>query len=259
MKHTILSIIIVVLLVALTGCVLPDKEDRFMIDPPEPAILTTTPGSASAEVGMAENLASKRLAYRYELEAMETYYKNAGNNVKLQWVQKELAAIDSAPRYRYIIAAEVAGPNLKAREVIPEADRLFDEAIGHYKEAKKWVLIASKKQMRLALAKFNELIKKYPTSDKIDDAAYRAGRIYEHFKDYTIAVLYYKRAFQWDSENAYPARYRAAYLLDYHLLQRNQALHLYNEAVANESEHKEMIVLAKERIAELTATTESIE
>ncbi len=259
MKQTILSTIVVVLLVMLTGCVLPDKEDRFMVEPPEPAILTTTPASASAEVGMAEELAAKRLAYRQELEAMETYYKNTGNNVKLQWVQKELAAIGSAPRYRYIIAAEVAGSNLKAKEVVPEADRLFDEAIGHYKEAKKWVVVASKKQMRLALAKFNQLIKEYPTSDKIDDAAYRAGRIYEHFKDYTIAVLYYKRVFQWDPQTIYPARYRAAYLLDYHLLQRNQALHLYTEAVANESKHKELIELAKERITELTATTESIE
>ena len=156
MKQTILSVTVIVLLTALTGCILPDKEERFMVDPPEPAILKSTPASASAEVGMAEELAARRLSYLHELEALETYYKNTGDNIKLQWVQKELAAITAAPRYRYIIDAEVAGPDLKAREVIPEADRLFDEAIGHYKKAKKWMLIASKKQMRLALAEFNK-------------------------------------------------------------------------------------------------------
>ena len=259
MKHAILSTMLIVFLTTLTGCILPDNEKRFMVEPPEPVILQTTPASAVAEAGMAEKLATKRLAYRQELEALEAYYKNSGNNIKLEWVQKELASIDSAPRYRYIIEAEVAGQNLKAKEAIPEADRIFDKAMKNYRRAQRWVVIASKKRLRLALAGFNKLIKEYPTSDKIDDAAYRAGRIHEHFKDYTIAVLYYKRAFQWDSETIYPARFRAARLLDIHLQQRTEALRLYKEAIENEAEHKEFVETAKERIKELTATSESIE
>ncbi|NIA17209.1 MAG: hypothetical protein GWO86_02560 [Planctomycetes bacterium] len=259
MKRTILSAILVVFLTTLAGCILPDREERFMIDSPEPVILQTTPASATAEVGMAEALAAKRLAYRRDLETLETYYKNSGNNIKLQWVQKELAAIDSAPRYRYIIEAEVAGPELKAKDSIPEADRLFGKAMKHYNKAKRWIIIASKKNLRLALAEFNQLIKEYPTSDKIDDAAYRAARIHEHFKDYAIAVLYYKRAFQWDSETIYPARLRAARLLDHQLQRRTEALKLYREGIEKESRNEELVKLAKERIAELTAANESIE
>lgn len=259
MKQTILSAVLVVFLAALAGCILPDREERFMIDSPEPVILQTTPASATAEVGMAEALAAKRLAYRRNLETLETYYKNSGNNIKLQWVQKELAAIDSAPHYRYIIEAEIAGPELKAKESIPEADRLFSKAMKHYNKARRWIIIASKKNLRLALAEFNELIRKYPTSDKIDDAAYRAGRIHEYFKDYAIAVLYYKRAFQWDSKTIYPARLRAAQLLDHQLQRRTEALGLYKEGIEKESRHEELVKLAKERIAELTAANESIE
>ena len=106
---------------------------------------------------MAEALAAKRLAYRHDLEILEAYYKNSGNSIKLQWVQKELAAIDSAPRYRYIIDAEVAGSQLKAKESIPEADRLFSKAMKHYNKARRWVVIASKKNLRLALAEFASL------------------------------------------------------------------------------------------------------
>ena len=259
MKRTILNTVLVVFLSTLAGCILPDREERFMIDSPPPAIFQTTPASAAAEVGMAESLAAKRLAYRQDLEVLETYYKNSGNSIKLQWVQRELAAIDSAPRYRYIIEAEVAGTELKARESIPEADRLFSKAMKHYNKAKRWVVIASKKQLRLALAGFNQLIKEHPASDKIDDAAYRAGRIHEHFGDYPIAVLYYKRAFQWDSETIYPARLRAANLLDYQLQQRTEALGLYKEGIEKESEHTELIELAKERVAELTTIDESVE
>lgn len=259
MKHAILSTMLIVMLSTLTGCILPDNEKRFMVEPPEPVILQTTPASAVVEAGMAEKLATKRQAYRVELESLEAYYKNSGNNVKLEWVQKELASIDSAPRYRYIIAAEVAGQDLKAKEAVPEADRLFDSAMKNYRRSQRWVVIASKKRLRLALAGFNKLIKEYPTSDKIDDAAYRAGRIHEHFKDYTIAVLYYKRAFQWDPETIYPARFRAAKILDTQLQQRTEALELYKEAIENEAEHKEFVEPAKERIEELTATSESIE
>ena len=259
MKHAILSTILIVFLATLTGCILPDSEKRFMVEPPEPVILQTTAASAAVEVGMAEKLAVKRQAYRVELEALEAYYKNSGNNIKLEWVQRELASLDSAPRYRYIIEAEIAGADLKAKEAVPEADRLFFAAMKDYRKAQRLVIIASNKRLRLALAGFNKLIKEYPTSDKIDDAAYRAGRIHEHFRDYTIAVLYYKRAFQWDPQTIYPARFRAAQLLDIQLKQRTEALGLYREAVENESQHKEFVETAKERIKALAAINESIE
>jgi tetratricopeptide (TPR) repeat protein len=106
----------------------------------------------------------------------------------------------------------------------------------------------------LALAKYNDVIKKYPSSDKIDDAAYNAGVIYEYFKDYSIALLYYKRAFQWDPDTIYPARFRAARVLDKNLHRNDEALQLYQQAVKTEGQYekyREWKEFAIKRIREL--------
>jgi tetratricopeptide (TPR) repeat protein len=120
-------------------------------------------------------------------------------------------------------------------------------------------LYVSKKKLQRALNKCNELIKEYPTSDKIDDAAYLAGEIHEFFKDYSIAVLYYKRAFQWDSQTPYPARYRAANLLDYQLFERDKALELYRESLQKEKGYlnSDTVTSIEQRIAELTVEPKS--
>ena len=73
--------------------------------------------------------------------------------------------------------AVIAGPNLRAIELLVDADELYEEAEKLYKQANALVVIVDKNKLRLALSKFNEVIGMYPTSDKIDDAAYKAGRI----------------------------------------------------------------------------------
>jgi len=112
--------------------------------------------------------------------------------------------------------------------------------------------------LRLALRRYNQLIRKHPSSDRIDDAAYRAGRICEHFKDYTIAILYYQRAYQWDPKTAYPARYRRACILDEHMHRRAEALKLYQESLKKEKLSKKRKEFIEERIIELTKSDESL-
>jgi tetratricopeptide (TPR) repeat protein len=99
------------------------------------------------------------------------------------------------------------------------------------------------------------LISKYPNSDKIDDAAFRAAGIYEYLNDYTIAVQYYQRTYQWDPQTAYPARYKAAFLLDTQLGRRAEALQLYQEAlskVTKSSEHVLWVEYAERRVKDLS-------
>ena len=106
----------------------------------------------------------------------------------------------------------------------------------------------------MALEKYNELIRKHPSSDKIDDAAYNAGVIQEYFKDYSIALLYYKRAFQWDPDTIHPARFRAARVLDKNLHRNAEALQLYQQAVKIEGQYekyREWREYAERRIREL--------
>ena len=182
--------------------------------------------SQAEEIDTVEQVAVNRQAYRQGLRLLINHYNKVGNNMKLRWTKKELAALNTMPQYKYIIEAEVAGPDLKASTAIPEADAMYRDAVYLEKKGKRLVLIKDNDLLRLALDRYNELIRMHPSSDKIDDAAYKAGSIYEYFKDYSIALLYYKRTYQWDPDTVYPARFKEAYILDRRLTRRAEALGL---------------------------------
>jgi tetratricopeptide (TPR) repeat protein len=208
--------------------------------------------ASASEADLIEQVVINRQAYRRGLELLVNYYTRMGNNMKLTWARKELSALIAMPKYKYIIDAQPAGADLKATTLIPEADALYQEARALEKDAGILPFAKSEESLRLALEKYNELISKHPSSDKIDDAAFRAGGIYEYFKDHNIALLYYQRAFQWDPETPHPARFKAAYILDRNMHRRAEALDLYKEAVREDSEFEEWTIFASKRIKELT-------
>jgi tetratricopeptide (TPR) repeat protein len=261
MAKAILTVLVIVLLNILVGCLKVDSG-RAQLMPPRPK---EPPGAApvakvakAGEVDIVEQMAVSRRAYQQGLESLVEHYMNTGNNMKLQWAKKELAALDAIPQYNYIIEASLAGPNLKATTSIPEADDLYMEAVLLEEKAKGLIVIVDENLLRLALDKYNQLVKKYPSSDKIDDAAYRAAGIHEHFRDYTIAALYYQRASQWDPEATYAsALFKAAYILDKRLHRRDEALELYRQAVENENLSYNYWTFAEKRITELTLSDES--
>jgi len=251
------TVILIVLLSVLVGCQGVDKGRGQRL--PRDRRQNYGPGTVvniadTSEVDLVEQMAVNRQAYRQGLELLAGYYMRTGNNMKLEWAQKELAALDAMPKYIYIIEAEVAPANLQVSASIPEADDLYYEAEEIDKEAGTLPVLKNENQLRLALGKYIEVIRKYPASDKIDDAAYKAGVIYEYFKDYSIALLYYKRAFQWDPDTIYPARFRAARVLDKNLHRNAEALQLYQQAVKTEGQYekyREWRDFAIKRIREL--------
>ncbi|MGB8226186.1 MAG: hypothetical protein WCE45_04870 [Sedimentisphaerales bacterium] len=265
MKKILLTVVFVSFAVVLAGC----NEERFMAPKPAPDVFEQMTPSAAEEVALAEEVTAKRLAYLKEIEKLKSYYEQSGNQLKLEWISRELKYVNALPRYNYIIQAEVAGDNLVAKDSIPRADILYKDAKESYKSANVFPLpgsriltqdlIISRRRMLKTLNLCNDLIKQYPTSDKIDDAAYMAGEIHEWFKDYSIAALYYKRTFQWDSQTPYPARYRAANLLDYQLFERDKALELYRESLQKEKEYlnSDTVTLIEQRIADLTVEPKS--
>ncbi|MFA6177093.1 MAG: hypothetical protein WC765_11005 [Phycisphaerae bacterium] len=261
-KITVLAIIVCCTAVVFGG------DKRFYTEKPGPDVFEKMTPSAQTEVALAEEVMAKRMAYRNELEKIQSFYEQAGNQLKLEWVQKELKWLDAAPRYRYILQAEVAGDTLVATVNIPRATALYNEGMELYNKAylspalfgppKSVLFGASKKKLRLAMAKFNDLIKDYPTSDKIDDAAYMCGKIHEYHKDYSIAVLYYKRCFQWNPDTSLAPRYKAAKLLDYQLKERNEALKLYKESLIKEASHENYRDEIQDRIDALEAEPEDV-
>jgi tetratricopeptide (TPR) repeat protein len=256
------TVILIVLLSVLVGCQNADSGRGQRI--PQGRSSALGPAAAvniadTSEVDLVEKMAVNRQAYRQGLELMVSYYMRTGNNMKLEWAQKELVAFDTMPKYNYIIEPEVAPANLKVSASIPAADDLYYEAEEMDKEAGRLPILKNENQLRLALEKYNEVIRKYPSSDKIDDAAYNAGVIYEYFKDYTIALLYYKRTFQWDPETPHPARFRAARILDKDLHRNAEALQLYQQAVKIEGQfdkYREWKEFAERRIKELQKVKE---
>jgi len=261
MARTILTAVLIVLLNVLVGCKTVDTGKSQLM----PARTKTSLGSAPVvEVGRAkeadyvEQVAVNRQAYRQGLKLLVEHYTKTGDSTKLRWAKKELTALNSMPQYNYIIGAGVIGPGSKASIAIPEADYLYRDGVELENKA-GLLFFKNENTLRLALDKYNQVINKHPTSDKVDDAAYRAGGICEHFKDYTIALVYYQRAHQWDPETIYPARFREAFVLDKRLHRRAEALEAYKralKAVKREGEHFNWKVFAEKRVRVLTKTEE---
>jgi tetratricopeptide (TPR) repeat protein len=250
------------LIVSLTlsiGCQ-TSNSGRAQILPPRTGTQSVAMGpvniAEATEADLVEQMAVNRQAYQRGLELLVLYYTRRGNNEKLGWAKKELGALNAMPKYNYIIEAEVLPENLKATTLIPEADVMYEEAVQLEKEAGPLPFAKNEDTLRLALDKYNQLMRKHPSSDKIDDAAFKAGGIYEYFKDYTRAHLYYERAYKWDPETIHPARFKAAFVLDKYLRRRAEALDLYREAIKEEREFAEWKEYAERRIRELTKTEE---
>jgi tetratricopeptide (TPR) repeat protein len=259
MTRIVLIAATVVLLNIFAGCQ-PSDSGRGQLMPSRTAVASEANGAVqvrgAGEADVVEEVVVNRQAYRRALAGLLDHYTRTGNNMKLKWVRRELNALDRMPQYKYIIEAEGLLPGLKATDSIPEADELYAEALEMERRAGPLVILKDNEMLRLALDKYNQLIRRYPTSDKIDDATYHAGGIYEYFNDYTIAVLYFKKAFESDPATPYPARSRAAFLLDQRLHRRTEALTLYQESVVKESQHEKWRVFGEKRIKQLTKTEE---
>ena len=260
MARTILSVVLIVSLQVLVGCYGPDSGQGQIVPKgekkllaPAPVIQTQTP----AETDIVEQVITNREAYRRALKALVDHYTSTGNDMKLAWAAKELKSYDKMRQYHYIIEASIAGPNLKPTASIEMANYMYEDAVRREKLAKRFIVIIDDDQLRVALGKYKEVIKRYPTSDKIDDAVFRAAGIYEHFKDYTIALLYYQRTWQWDPQTPYIAEFKAAYILDQQLLRRAEAFELYQKAVKKGGLTENEKKFVEERIAVLSKSEQS--
>lgn len=241
---------LIILTNILMGCRSFDEEPRTPSD--DGLEVPHTPPRAT-ETDLVEELMRTRKAYQRSLERIVDYYTETGSKIKLQWARKELDALKSTcpnpvPR--------LAPDHYKATNSIPAADNLFRDAqaleksIGVISETR----YNNRDKLRLAVQKYEQLIGEYPTSDKIDDAAFHAGLILEEFRDYMVSLDYCRNAFKWNPETPYPARFKAAYILDKHMHRYDEALKLYQEALKTEAKHdkhKQWKEFAEQRIKEI--------
>jgi tetratricopeptide (TPR) repeat protein len=265
MARIVTTAAVTLIVIAAIGCnsetgisqQLPQRGSPYYQSNPSDPPLTVSAATSNNEIDLVEKMTTHRLAYARGLDSLIQYYNATGNHQKMTWASEELAALNQMKQYRYFVVAEMP-ENFRAAERIPAADQLYAEAEKLRRDA-GWVMPGPFKNediLRTSLDKYSQVISTYPTSDKIDDAAYRMAEIHDYFSDYTLAAVAYQRAYQWDPATPFPARFKAAFVLDRKLHSRAEALKIYQEAIIKESQYTDYRLMAERRIQELNSSTE---
>ena len=249
------------ILCAVVGC----NTDRvgFQKRPPKGAALaswdksdiTQVPSDAE-EVDLVEAVASHRAAYRQNLLALRDYYKSRGYIAKQQWADFELEGLGKVKAFRYIDDAEVPVAKLDPKDLITEADAMYERGRELMtKGGHGTPIFYRQKTMIQAADVLRELIEKHPTSDKVDDAAFFLGEIHKEYLpgQEPIAVKWYERAWTWNPATTHPARFQAAVVYDYRMHDRDRALELYRAVLESETENGSNVRFSQRRINELTS------
>jgi TolA-binding protein len=201
-----------------------------------------------SDVESVERLLAARREYQGALEHLRQHYIQANDLEKAQWAENELIQFHRIAKQPYRLDLDVPPPNLQALHNYPEANELFRRAM-QFKDH-GWGSDYLDNQRRAEIL-FQQLLSNYPQSDKISDAAYQLGDIYESraYKQDSRAAAYFERCFQWNPKTQLDARMRAARLYERTLNERARAMEIYREIVDHETDQKRV----EEAQARLTA------
>ncbi len=208
-------------------------------------------GSKAKDVEMVERLLASRKEYQITLENLRAHYIATGDIERARWAEDELLQFHRMTKQAYILELELPPPTLQGIYNIPEANDLYKRAMV-FKD-KGWGNDFTDNQRRAELL-FQQLLTNFPTSDKISDAAYQLGDLYESkaYKMYARSAGYFERCFQWNPKTQFDARMRAARLYERNLNERARAIELYKEVTTHEVDNKR-VEEAQRRLTELGA------
>jgi tetratricopeptide (TPR) repeat protein len=210
-----------------------------------PAPVTPAPGASEgpareafppgAELALVEQVVDSRQRYEEALAKLVEHYTQSGQDRKLRMAQDELEDLRKVSKYDYVTLLDVLTTPPKPIKSIPEADRLFADAMTLKNYPADLFIFGKRERLEKALSKFQQLIVQYPESDKVAEAAYRMAEIYEgpSYNEYFLAARYFEAAFQWNPKLPYPALWRAAQNYDSRLQNYVEAKRLYEMCVKN--------------------------
>lgn len=218
-------------------------------------LFAQNPGTTTVSIGgkndleLVQKLNNARKDYQASLEQLRHLYIQAGDVERARWAEDELRQFHRIPKFAFRLDLDVPPPTLKGETNVPEANQLFIRAMS-YKD-KGWGTESTDNQRRAEIL-FQELLSKYPQSNKISDAAYMLGDIYEKqpYRMYRRAAAYFERCFQWNGNTTHDARLRAARLYDRQTLDRARAMELYREVTTHTHDGKQLQE-AERRLKEL--------
>lgn len=203
----------------------------------------------TSDYKMVKQLLESRNRYQSTLEGLRAHYIKVGDVERARWAETELRAWHRIPKHAFRLDMVVPAKSLKPLHNIPEANDLYRRAIAF--KGQGWGNDALDNQKRAELLLLR-LLAYYPESDKISDAAYQLGDIYENrpYRQYRRAALYFERVYHWDSNTQWDARLRAARIYDLKLSERDRAKELYRLVLKHETDAKRLQEASK-RLGEL--------
>jgi TolA-binding protein len=178
-----------------------------------PADKAKAPPGAPSDIEKVERVLAARRDYQVALEQLRMHYIQVGDIERARWAEDELRQFHRMNKQAFRLELDVPPPTLQASQNIPEANELYKRGMAY--KGKGWGSDYLDNQRRAELL-FQQILTNYPQSDKIDDAAYQLGDIYESsaYKHYRRAAHYFERCFQWNPNTQFDARSRAARLYD---------------------------------------------
>jgi TolA-binding protein len=216
----------------------------------QPATNTPAKGN-NGDLELVQHLINVRKNYQKTLENLRLHYLRAGDIERAKWAEEELRQYQRIPKQAFVLDLDVPPPNLKGDTNIPEANKMLTWALTFKDKGFGTDYIDNQRRAEIL---FQDMLSKYPTSNKIHLAAFHLGDIYESkaYKQYRRAAAYYERCFQWNPKTHHDARMRAAKLYDYEIKDRTKAIELYREITTHETDPK-TLQEANKRLSELSA------
>ena len=213
---------------------------------------TGSPPVKGGDLELVKKLLTSRSEYQKTLEQLRVHYYQVHDMERMRWAEEELKLYHRIPKNAFILDLDVPPPNLNGNQNVPEANKLFTWAMQYKDKGLSTEYIDNQRRAEIL---FQEILSRYPHSDKISDVAFMLGDIYESkaYRMYYRAVEYYHRCYQWNSKTTHDARIRAARLYDKQLNNRGKAIEVYREVTTHETDPRR-IAEAQKRIAELSGT-----
>lgn len=236
------------------------------ITPPADEDLGPTPirrVSLPSTADQVETMLAARERYINEMIATERAYLQIGDTEKANWARRQRAQTEGVEVYPYLREGATEQHHTVApKESIAKADEIYLDAMKLYDSFEGVPFVGFTKinheDCRTAVNMYKRILKDYPTSDKVDDAAYYAGVIYKEFlreddPDNELALRYFKWALRLDPKTPHPARFDAAVVYDFRLHDRERAIEMYHQVLeAEEAGIESNQRFAATRIEQLT-------
>ncbi len=212
---------------------------------------------------LVERMMENREQFLYDVKELERAYLKAGDSVKANWCRRVRQQLEEVLNYPFLSAAPVEHRvEVSPEQSIPEADRIYSEALSIYKQVAAVPLAGAlehnKEKARQSLAMFKRILKEHPKSDKVDESAFYCGEIYKEYlreedPDDELSVRYYQWAAALNPDISLPARFQCAVVYDFRRHDRARAIELYHQVMElEEAGNMSNVRFSATRVEQLT-------